>query len=186
MQQQSFRVFQCSVWLLDHSHSQPSGSKALWNMPVIDFPRDQGLKTENEPMLKLCLYSGKLVLIAQLTKHLSRDSSHCPQSTAEEWEPRAWCWASSGWRKAGMDGRMQAVCPVSLMLPRGGASSFVLLWGLLLLGLCLYCRGGAVCATPVIQDWCPLAWDSSEHGHGARGHLFFLQLQIWERNESFI
>lgn len=51
-----------------------------------------------------------------------------------------------------MDGWMQALCPVSLMFPRGGTSSFVLQWGLLLLGLCLYCRGGAVCASPVIQD----------------------------------
>lgn len=90
------------------------------------------------------------------------DSSHCPESTAEKWEPRAWCWASSGWRTAGMDGWMQAVCPMSLMFPRGGTSSFVLQWGLLLLGLCLYCRGGAVCASPVIQDWCPFAWDSYE------------------------
>lgn len=57
-------------------------------MPVICVLRDWGLKPEDEPTSELHLCTGKLICMAQLGKHLCRDSSLWPESTGEKCEPR--------------------------------------------------------------------------------------------------
>lgn len=155
MQQKSSRVFLCSLGLPNHF---------IFSLHGAFCERVLRPRFENEPVFKLDFHPEKLVMRAQLSKHLHRASSLWPGSTD---------WRQGAGRRENTAGlawvdswSLLEILPCGLGLSAGGTSFALHCVWFLALGF----WGDTICASLVMQA-------SPEHGHRRGGRVFFFLLQ---------
>lgn len=113
MQQKSSRVFPCSLGL---------PNRFMFGLQGVCCECVLRPRFENEPIFKLHLHTEKLVIVAQLSKHLHRARSLWPGSMVRN-RQRAGGEGEQVWDGC-TGGLCWRFCPLALMLSAGGASSF--------------------------------------------------------------